>query len=89
MDLHSKHYRNWDASFDTKDGVSNNPCTDIYPGAKPWDQPCVDSVQTFLADLKESVKSSHNFLLTVNLLFTFDAVQLTYFQVLESHHLLS
>ncbi|KAL5256302.1 hypothetical protein ACHWQZ_G011502 [Mnemiopsis leidyi] len=47
--------RNWDASFDTKVGVSDNPCSDLYPGEKPFDQLCVDSVKTFLEDLKDKL----------------------------------
>jgi len=47
--------RNWDAKFDSKHGVSDNPCTDVYPGTEAWDQPCVNAVKTYLEKNKEKL----------------------------------
>ncbi|XP_047124689.1 carboxypeptidase B [Hydra vulgaris] len=45
--------RNWDNNFGGP-GTSTNPCSDIYPGKKPFSEPCVKALSESLNKLKNS-----------------------------------
>jgi len=55
--------RNWDAAFGTT-GVSRNPCSDIYPGPRPWSEPETRALSQTIMSLKDELKgfiSFHSF----------------------------
>lgn len=55
--------RNWDAAWGTT-GVSRNPCSDIYPGPKPWSEPETRTLSHTISLLKDELKgfiSFHSF----------------------------
>ena len=48
--------RNWGGAHWNSSGVSNNPCSNVYPGTAPFDQPNTHIVKTYLETKKSILK---------------------------------
>lgn len=48
--------RNWDAAFESKQGVSTNPCSDVYPGKKAFSEKNTKAMSDYLLKHISNVK---------------------------------